>query len=254
MTADLRTTLLDLIGTGIAAHPRSLQRTVGPSDIANQCDVCLLRALNGSKGQRPGDDGWLPTIGTAVHAWLEDIVRRSPDYLAEQKVRVGTVLDLDVVGTMDAFHLPSRTVVDWKVVGDSTLKTARSATAHEPGGRKRNYAVQVQLYGAGLVNAGVDVEHVAIAYLPRTGRLSNAVIWSDGFDPWIIPDELDRAERLLTTLRASGLDVALSSVQADPHCYQCSTTSPRAAHSLAGAVLDDAPSPLNPADLSSAVL
>jgi len=269
MTADLRTTLLDLIGTGIAAHPRSLQRTVGPSDIANQCDVCLLRALAGAKGQRPGDDGWLPTIGTAVHSWLEEVVRTHGrhDYLAEQRVLVGSVgvhpvihkfgpksdPDPDVAGTLDVYHLPLRAVVDWKVVGDSTLKAARTKTAHEIGGRKRNYAVQVQQYGAGLARVGLVPSTVAIMYLPRNGPLRNAVLHEEPYNPDVADLALDRAGRLLTVFRASGLDVALSSVQADPHCYQCSTTGPRAAHDLSGAVLDERPATY-PADLSSAVL
>ncbi|NUP75335.1 MAG: hypothetical protein HOQ07_11915, partial [Sinomonas sp.] len=67
--------LRGLIEHGILNQPRSLQRTIGPSEIGNPCDHCLAAKLAGWD-ETENDVPWLPFVGTAVHAALEELVIR----------------------------------------------------------------------------------------------------------------------------------------------------------------------------------
>lgn len=61
--------LIDLITAQIRRHPRSLQTTIGPSEIGSPCDRKLGHKLAGTP--QKADSSWLTTVGTAVHTWLE---------------------------------------------------------------------------------------------------------------------------------------------------------------------------------------
>lgn len=62
---------VEAIRHAIANHPRSLQRAIGPSEVGIECDRRLAYKLLGHP-ERDGGDGWLPTVGTGVHSWLEE--------------------------------------------------------------------------------------------------------------------------------------------------------------------------------------
>jgi hypothetical protein len=66
-----RVDLMDAIRHKITHHPRSLQKRIGPSEIGNPCDRRIGYKLLGQP-ENPRGDAWKPTIGTAVHAWLEE--------------------------------------------------------------------------------------------------------------------------------------------------------------------------------------
>lgn len=215
ITAELaRTDLMDAIRHKITHHPRSLQRRIGPSEIGNPCDRRLGYKLLGQP-ENPRGDAWKPTIGTAVHAWLEEALDdddarllQANDYqlgdhdltwITEKKVVVGYLADgTEISGSCDAYHRPSRTIIDHKVVGVSSL---RDKKANGPG---QQYRVQVHLYAAGFVMAGHPVEHVAINFLPQNGNLTDAYWWSEPFDFAIAADAITRLRAIEAHITATG--------------------------------------------------
>lgn len=203
-------TLQDAIVQRITEHdmqrPRSTQVQVGPSDLGDPCDHCLAAKLAG--WQKRAELAWLPYIGTAVHAQLERAFRPAPDWLTEQPCTVGLVGGLEVTGTADLFHVPSATVVDFKVVGKSTLDAARRGNVSE------KYRHQVHLYGKGL---GADT--VAIAFLPRNDvSLDRMVWWEEPYDAVNAASTLARADGLHEFVRIGD---PIDMLDRAPGCYDC---------------------------------
>jgi hypothetical protein len=84
---------------------------------------------------------------------------------------VGHIAGQEIWGSTDLFDHDTRTVIDHKIVGKSTLDNARR---HGP---SPTYRTQAHLYGMGWINAGQPVTDVAIAYLPRQAvSLDQAVL------------------------------------------------------------------------------
>jgi hypothetical protein len=221
MSPDVPALLLAGIRDFQRSRPRSLQKEVGPSQLGSPCDHCLAAALAG--WEKGNDDAWLPLIGTAVHALLLTSEVYGDEWLVEQRVTVGAVGFDEVSGNADLFHIPSGTVVDFKIVGASTLNESRR------NGSKLQYQRQIQLYGAGFVNAGYEVNTCTIAYLPRNSpNLSDAFFDAHPFDPTIAAETLAHAGRLAanaaTFARVSerARDVFIDSLPRSPGCFDCS--------------------------------
>lgn len=213
------------IEASMAAHPRSQQTEIGPSEIGNPCDHCLAARL----AHWPKAEGaaWLPFIGTAVHAELDVIMtmanRDRYRWATEQKVMVGTIGGREIWGSCDLYDHDTGTVIDWKIVGKTTLDKARRQ------GPSDVYRTQVNLYGQGWVNAGYQVSSVAIVFYPRNAMsLDHAIWWSAPFDPTLAAAALDRANRIhanLTALAAVSADLRdqwITSLPRDPDCFDCS--------------------------------
>lgn len=62
-----------LIEDDIQNAPRELQREIGPSELGTDCVHCLAAKLAGWPERR--SPGWLPFIGTCVHAHFETMFR-----------------------------------------------------------------------------------------------------------------------------------------------------------------------------------
>jgi hypothetical protein len=173
------------------------------------------------------DDGmpWLPTIGTAVHAWLADVFDDIPGYLVEHRVHIADLDDsppVAVHGTVDLYDPYEQRVVDWKIVGPGTL---RSVQANGP---SEQYRRQVHLYGRGLAAAGHPVRDVAIAYLPRNSpRLSDAHFHVEPYDPAVADQTIERANRLIRVFNAlsdgphGDPSAWIASLPRDPSCFDC---------------------------------
>lgn len=204
-----RTALKEVRGViehAIRNHPRSLQTTIGPSEIGTACDHCLAAKLAGWP-QTEDVIPWLPTVGTAVHTWIEcafidyenarnSVHEQGRRYLTEQRVMVGTIAGVEVWGSLDLIDRVVGMTVDWKIVGVTTLRSAKS-------GPSPVYRVQQHLYAKGCNDAGVRVDHVAIAYLPRNAvTLDAAVWWVEDYDEAVAVAALDRANRLTANLTA----------------------------------------------------
>ena len=191
MTSLTEAAVLSTIKTALREQPRSLQQGIGPSELGNECEHCLAAKLAGWV-QHP-QAAWLPAIGTFVHTALAEIFERHPDrYLVETRVMVGRLGDKEVWGSSDLYDKETDTVVDYKIVGATTLKAAAKT------GPTRRYFTQAHAYGTGFANAGYPVKRVAICYLPRNAlSLDFGVWWEAHYDPSITTLALNHAEAIL---------------------------------------------------------
>ena len=160
----------DVVFDSIVNQPRSLQRNIGPSEIGTDCVRCLSRKLIGME-KMPIESisglPWLPFIGTAVHAQLEEMFQAANEkldevrWLVEARLPIGAIGDMNISGSCDLFDKETGTVIDHKVVGATKLK---SLPKKGPG---NTYRVQAHLYGYGWTKLGFDVNEVAIKFYPR---------------------------------------------------------------------------------------
>lgn len=194
--------LLNVILDAINNHPRSLQVKIGPSEIGTECDHCLAAKLAGWRETERGE-AWLPTVGTAVHSWIEDAFNKHPEgpngtrrFLTERRVAVGEIDGMEVTGSTDLVDVVAGWTWDWKIVGPTTLKSAKVRPS-------RRYVVQQMLYARGWNRLGVKITHVGIAYLPRNAMtLTSGVWWSAPYDPEIAEQALERATGIARNLKA----------------------------------------------------
>lgn len=220
---------LDVIKTAIAAHPRSHQKRIGPSEIGIPCDRCLGHKLAGTPEAQTGP-AWKPAIGTAVHAQLDEWFTRAAENQAgeyadafdcETRVSVGEIDGTEITGSCDLFLPDLGVVIDHKIVGPKQL------TKYRTHGPSQQYRVQAHLYGRGFQRLGHHTQHVAIAFLPRDGELGLAHMWSEPYNEQIAVQALDRATRISINIRAltsiseqAAVDY-INGLPADPHCYSC---------------------------------
>lgn len=231
LTDELRATIV----SQIRAHPRSLQTNIGPSEIGTPCTRKLGYKVTHTVPV-VSHAAWRPVIGTATHAWLAEafVMSKLPDgrprYLVETRVEVGEIDGEPITGTADLYDRVTGSVVDWKVVGPTSLRAARSTV-------KPSQHVQVQLYGTGFVRRGLPVERVGIAHLPTGGELHEMVVqWFD-YDPQVGIDALARADGIAYALRTLGPGMFSALPTADDYCASCSwldTRSSNAARACPG--------------------
>ena len=188
--------LIDMIRWTDANSPRSLQTTVGPSEIGVDCLRRLAYKVTGTPEVNDTADPWFAIIGTAVHDWLAYAIDayqttklgRTGDnrrFLIEQRVRLADD-EHGVSGSCDLFDRDEARVVDHKVVGNDNLRKYRD------GGPSSVYRTQVHLYGYGWVRAGFDVREVAIAFYPRSNYLDTLHVWTEPYDQQIALAALSR--------------------------------------------------------------
>lgn len=226
-TAELKGDIDNIIRDAIDHSPRSLQTRIGPSEIGHECDRWLLHKLNGDREPARAQVSWKPAIGTAVHNMFEGIFdaedkRRAgaPFWLTEHRVTVGHLPDgTAITGSSDLFHVPSGTVIDWKIVGDKQLAHYRS---HGPSQR---YRVQAHSYGGGFMldpHPWGAPKAVAIYFLPRDRAFEQGYFWSEPWNPAIWGDAINRLNRLWRELHQHGQQAIDSApICDDQWCYWC---------------------------------
>ena len=207
--------LQTILEHAIRNHDRSLQTTIGPSSLGADCDRCLITELAGLK---PAEDAapWLPTVGTAVHEWAEAalichlITSGSDRYITEGRVHVGDVDGQPIWGSSDVFDTWTGTVIDYKLVGTTSL---RETTKN---GLKKTYRRQAHLYGKGWQDAGFTVASVAVWMLPRNGfTIGSGWIHQEPYDRSIAEATIARADMFATAISVLGAEQVLAS--AGPH-------------------------------------
>lgn len=217
----LRMELTALINAHLAGSPRSLQRAVGPSELGTPCARQLGYRLAGTAHVTERGPGWMPGIGTAVHAMLADAVveqnRRLgfTRYLIETRVQPGLIAGEPLRGSADLYDRVTATVIDWKCVGVTTLKKAKR---HGP---STLYRSQIQLYARGFVNRGLPVKNVTIAYLPRSGELSDGYWHTEPYDEQIADNALKRADAIATALKIAGPAAVIGQLERVDDCQYC---------------------------------
>lgn len=199
-----------VIETAIAAHPRSLQKRIGPSEIGIDCERRILHKLAGDPEPDRGI-AWKPALGTAMHEELQrffdtDNARYDPmvRWLTEQEVTVGAIGTTKITGSCDLFDTFNEVVYDHKVVGNSTLSKYR---LHGP---SQQYRIQANLYGLGWANEGWHPREVAICFLPREAEWSKRYIWHEPWHREVAEAALLRANQLQALLDTIGLEPALA--------------------------------------------
>lgn len=201
-----------------ANAPRTLQKRIGPSELGVACDRCLVHMLAGTPKAEQGVP-WLPWIGTAVHAAVEDAIVRSmladlkagvrdmDEWIVEGDVVVGDIDGQPISGHADLFHVPSGTVIDHKCTGSTTLKKV----GRNGEGTSLTYRRQAHLYGRGFALLGHTVRAVAINYLPRNAMsLASARVFAEPYDEAIALEALERATRFAQWIRLFGADAVLA--------------------------------------------
>jgi hypothetical protein len=180
--AQLHAELIGTITEAMAAHPRSQQKRIGPSEMGTPCQRKLAYKLGLVEPVTRDTAGWRARVGTAVHADLAGIFAEKnaalgiERYVMEMEVGIGLVGEDEITGSIDLYDHQTASVVDWKVPGITSLKRVK---AHGPGPL---YEGQVQIYGLGVENAGLPVDRVHIAFLPQSGDLPDAFLWSAPYD------------------------------------------------------------------------
>lgn len=202
-----------VIEHAVMNDPRTLQVALGPSEIGLGCDRCLAHLLAGH-AETELTIPWLPTIGNAVHDWLETtflqhLMRTGSDrYLPEVTVNVGQLRGVDIKGHSDLFDAHTGTTVDWKIVGATTLKKVKT-------GPTVTYRNQLHLYGLGMERAGWDVRHVAIWFLPRNAMSIDAGrYWTEAYDRSRAEAALARANAIAAGVDALGIEAVLAQMPA----------------------------------------
>lgn len=195
------------------SRERSLQVAIGPSEIGVTCDRRLGYALRNAPRQPDAKVPWAPLIGTALHGVNAEALTADNERLGRQRwlVEQRVYPSPEIGGNTDAYDTDTDTVIDWKVVGKSTVE---KALRHGPG---QQYEVQAHTYGRGWQRLGYDPRWVRIVFLPR---------WSHTIDDayeWTAPYSRAIAERALERVR--NLDASLSedwaSVPATPTSDAC---------------------------------
>ena len=208
---DLAAHLRNIVEDAIVNRPRTLQTALGPSELGTACDRCLVHLLAGHK-KIEHVPPWLPTIGVAVHEWLEDVFHTrafldddGDRWHIETRVTVGTVAGIPIQGNTDLFDEHTGTVIDWKLVGKTTLDKVRRR------GASLTYQAQAHLYGKGWEDAGHRVNQVLVMFLPRNAvSLRAGIPWSAPYSRRAAELALERANAFHAGITTLGVDAVLA--------------------------------------------
>jgi hypothetical protein len=185
----LAQTYASLIALGAATSPRSLQMSVGSSEIGFECDRRLAYKLAGTPAASHSLDPMRALVGTGIHAALKDIFVRL-DAGSGRFVVEGRTFYRSIPGQFDLYDRWNRCLVDWKSTSKGRLRQYRAE------GLPRNYTVQPMMYAAGLKAGGEDPAQVAVVFLPYDGELSDVWAWVAPVDIKVADDACDRLDRL----------------------------------------------------------
>lgn len=201
---------------------RDQQTRVGPSSLGNPCPHCLGRELyysdHPSETGLDNDFSLYPWLGTAVHSYLESRVFQTPDFYHERKLYVGDVpLYGPVKGTADLIHWEpteqlGTCVIDWKIVGLKKIK------AYRANGMRKQYRFQAQLYARGCELAGMPVDFIAIACIPRdSGNPGDIFVYEEAYQPEMAEAALKRAGTIYEIVLSDGY----KGLPSDADCWVC---------------------------------
>lgn len=191
LARELQQVILD----GATRHPRSQQRSMGPSELGEPCALRMAYKLLDWPTTNAASDPLPSIVGTGAHAQFAGYFERlderladgRPRYLVEQRV----VPRADIPGSCDLFDRARHLVIDWKFLGATSLRDFKTR------GPSERYRIQSHTYGLGYQNAGETVEHVAVVAVPRGGFLGGMSIWTEPYDRQVALDALARKDNIL---------------------------------------------------------
>ena len=213
----LKAELSAIIKWASDTSPRSLQTTLGPSELGTPCDRRLAYRLAGSQVFNDRLDPLIAMVGTGIHSWMEEAIRRFNATFGDDTLTPETrvVIDALLSGTSDLYHKQLRAVVDFKSAGADVLKKVPNF-GPEPG-----YRVQTHLYGLGYENAGLPVDQVMLVYIPRSGLLKGIHVWREPYDRRIAEDALRRRDTISRWVAEGKPYNEYSTEVTEKDCYFC---------------------------------
>jgi hypothetical protein len=177
-----------------ASRPRSVQRTLGPSELGTPCRRQMALKLAGVERHERGGLPWAPMCGTAVHSLMESVLEAEnarlgrPRWVIEETVQ----LDDELKGHGDAYDSDHALVIDWKYTGTTARRKASRKTVANADLMSPEYRVQAHLYGLGHENAGRPVRFVRVVMLARSHDFRESVEWTEEYRPDIALDAMTR--------------------------------------------------------------
>lgn len=211
--------LTDVIKWTDSNSARSMQKSIGPSELGSLCDRKVAYRLAGVPEANWWSDPLPAIVGTAVHGWLEKAVNdfQRVHYMDRWKTEITVKPDNMVTGHMDLYDGELQAVIDWKTVSPTKLK------AWKADGPPEHYKDQVNLYGLGAVRANMPVKKVVLVAVPRSGWLRDMQIWVDDYRPERAGAALIRMYKIAGTLIDMGDDLSFEAIPAAPsgECAFC---------------------------------
>lgn len=213
---------------------RDLQRLVGASNLSNECTRCLAGDMAGEE-QPPSEYVMGAKIGTAVHLYLEEEVKKYDWGVPETKVILGEIPGYGVIKSTSDLYVPSLfAIVDHKTTTIKKLEIIRSLvqldrlhnipefepdTHTEARKKVKRYLVQGNLYGLGAENRGDKVETVALNFIPRDSKkIDDMWVYEVDYDRDVAIRALARGQKIWDALVAGK---QLDTFKSDPDCYTC---------------------------------
>ena len=197
----LKQEIMEMIMWNENTSPRSLQVSIGPSEMGDPCDRRIAYRLANTPEINTQKDPWPAIVGTAIHDWLEKAFNRFQVQVENRGYSTELHVSPDplVKGRSDVYNHRTSTVIDWKTTGPDVMRKVRK------NGPPESYVTQIQIYGLGHTRAGRLVKDVVLVFLPRSGWLDDMYIWKAPYDEGVAKAALERMYRI--AWRAIELDV-----------------------------------------------
>lgn len=217
--ATLLSDLTDVIKWTDSNSTRSVQKSIGPSELGSLCDRRIAYRLADAPEVNWWSDPLPAIVGTAVHGWLEQAVTKfqAVHFMDRWSTEITVKPDPLVTGHCDLYDRDYQAIIDWKTVSPTKLKAWKSE------GPPEHYKDQVNLYGRGAVNAGLAVAKVVLVAVPRSGFLKDMQIWVDDYRPDRAQAALDRMYGIANTMIKAGDDLSFEDIGSAPgsECSYC---------------------------------
>lgn len=213
----LKRELIEIIKWADRNSARSLQKSIGPSEMGDPCDRRIAFRIAEVPEVNDRFDPWAAIVGTSIHSWLDSAIRAwtlahgSTNWRSETPVPVTAAGG----GTSDLFNVEESCVIDHKGAGPSVMR--KMVKDGPPPG----YVVQVQLYGYGYERLGYPVKKVALAFYPRAGWLRDMYVWTADYDRAVAIAAMDRVSTIAQDVIArdiltEGNDYRWNQIEASP--------------------------------------
>lgn len=172
---------------------RSVQETLGPSEVGTPCDRRLAMSLLNIPPVNPGGDNWASFVGTCVHTGLAEMLQWADANQGRFAVEVPLEFPSKLVpkGTSDLLDRVLLMAIDHKAMGRFSLDKLRIE------GIKPLYLVQLMIYAYGQILKGEKVKYVAVVSWPREqATLKDLYAVVVPYDKSIAEEAFARVERI----------------------------------------------------------
>lgn len=213
--AELAAYLKETFSSYQDSRERSMQTTIGPSEVGEECNRKLAYKLAGVPRSNVRDS-WAAFVGTQVHRGLEDVFRWADGgrdrFLVNHRVQVAPPLIPS--GTLDRADRTLSMVIDDKTVGASSLSKLWLD------GPSRQQRVQLMCYAMGMEDSGERFDRVALVGWPRAENLDHLYVHVEPYDRVLAEDAITRLAAIDARLR-SGSSPAAEPPSASFACRFC---------------------------------